>query len=748
MVTLDDETTRPVSVMTEAMLVASSELAADHALIRRVIEQDAEAQEQLAERLVARVRHAAHELMPVSADAEDAAQHALIELLRNARAFRAPESIESWADRVMSGSIIRYARAVQRRSGGTEPNLLELESRVKPRARVRSVQRSERRPRESTSTRLLHAAFGALPASAREPLLLRHTFGRSVRSISSLCQVSEETVRDRIIAARRELRRAVVPGVFASASASVGGTSGLQAQLERWEVLCDREALGDGLTEQEQADLRALNQALAAEIGPAAQIGEELSVLLTRDSEHAPQKLEQELVVRALSAVQVLAPGRRVRAIDHDAELARDADPEGPSWVPFLATSLSAIMTLGAGLALVYYEPRSVRRAASVEESENAGVQATSLVPQVEALFQARASERGPRLWREGKPVAQNGFFSQGDEISAGERAGCFVIDGRLEFCLAPSSTVKLEDLSTGELKLSLWRGRVTSHLARGAKPIAFRVEAGDVRVSSEQAATLGVERNDDASTVRVRLLRGVASVQTASTVQELSEPKVVVFRGQEGTLETTELLGGIAQREWDIVGVGRFGAAAVPNFAANEAARELALSARMQAQKVGPLNSEASAFANRAPRELIQEAWELVKAERWTEAAKIYEFITRERPESDEAHIVKVRLGGLLLERLGDPQRALFAFEGYLREGGGALEAEARYGRVAVFRRVGQREYELRAIEDFLQAHPESSHVPALEARLRVLAAAASVAPAHAPDVAQAAGADAAQAF
>jgi outer membrane protein assembly factor BamD (BamD/ComL family) len=117
-----------------------------------------------------------------------------------------------------------------------------------------------------------------------------------------------------------------------------------------------------------------------------------------------------------------------------------------------------------------------------------------------------------------------------------------------------------------------------------------------------------------------------------------------------------------------------------------------------------------------------MQEAWELLKAERWSDAAQVYQRIGDEHPRSEEAHIVLVRLGALLLERLGEPEQALHAFERYVREGGGPLEAEARYGAIAAHRRLARPEQEQVAIEEFLRLHGKSPKAAMLAVRLRAL--------------------------
>jgi RNA polymerase sigma-70 factor (ECF subfamily) len=184
------------------------------ALMKRVAAGVPEAQEELAERLVMRVRRGAHALMRGSSDADDSAQLALIEILRSARDYvalaggaldfdalllggsghrdAAATSVERWADRIVGRSVIRFSRAIRRRAGAFSTTTADDES---------TLELSDRPPRN------LDECLARLPSTAREALLLRHAFGQSIEEIAELTQVSPDTVRDRLLLARKEFRR-------------------------------------------------------------------------------------------------------------------------------------------------------------------------------------------------------------------------------------------------------------------------------------------------------------------------------------------------------------------------------------------------------------------------------------------------------------------------------------------------------------------------------------------------------------
>ena len=89
-------------------------MAADLSLMRRVAAADRHAQRVLAHRLAARVQRISRRLIRNQADADDASQIALIEILRSAGTYQDISSIERWADRITARTVIRYARNQRR----------------------------------------------------------------------------------------------------------------------------------------------------------------------------------------------------------------------------------------------------------------------------------------------------------------------------------------------------------------------------------------------------------------------------------------------------------------------------------------------------------------------------------------------------------------------------------------------------------------------------------------------------------
>lgn len=203
----DDEKIRPLPPPAATQMGSAVEgarldpnrFSEDLRLMQQVASGDGHAQRLLANRLVVRVRRAASAIMRGSVDADDAAQHALIEILRSAASYRGDSSVERWADRITSRSVIRFARAVRRRNQTVESG---LDAEQAP------AEFPEERAAEGV-VRGVDAYLAMLPESRREVLVLRHGLGHSVEEIAELTQASPNTVKDRLLAARRDLRKLI-----------------------------------------------------------------------------------------------------------------------------------------------------------------------------------------------------------------------------------------------------------------------------------------------------------------------------------------------------------------------------------------------------------------------------------------------------------------------------------------------------------------------------------------------------------
>ena len=82
-----------------------------------VAAKDAKAQEVLLRRLSGRVLRLTRALCGSGADADDASQQALLEILRSGANFRVESSIEHWADRITIRCVMRALRRERRRRG-------------------------------------------------------------------------------------------------------------------------------------------------------------------------------------------------------------------------------------------------------------------------------------------------------------------------------------------------------------------------------------------------------------------------------------------------------------------------------------------------------------------------------------------------------------------------------------------------------------------------------------------------------
>ena len=172
----------------------------DLALMKLVAGGDAHAQRVLAHRLAPRVQRLARRLLRSAADADDAGQIALMEILRSAEGYREEASIERWADRIAVRSSLRHVRDQRRRGllsfGGDDADELAAES-IAPDA-----------TREETP-RALTEYLAELPAQRREVLVLKHALGYSTEEIAELIDKPVGTIKDRLVAARKQLRRAI-----------------------------------------------------------------------------------------------------------------------------------------------------------------------------------------------------------------------------------------------------------------------------------------------------------------------------------------------------------------------------------------------------------------------------------------------------------------------------------------------------------------------------------------------------------
>ncbi len=172
----------------------------DLTLMELVAAQKPLAQTQLIRRLMGRVQRATRALLRDQADADDATQLCLIELLKSAKSYRGEGSLESWSDRIVVRTTMRYirtrSRAAERVAGGADPDALASKAGT-------GGALQEQLPRT------VPEYLEQLSANRRTALVLRHVLGHSVAEIAEITGVSPNTVKDRLLTARREFRRMI-----------------------------------------------------------------------------------------------------------------------------------------------------------------------------------------------------------------------------------------------------------------------------------------------------------------------------------------------------------------------------------------------------------------------------------------------------------------------------------------------------------------------------------------------------------
>jgi RNA polymerase sigma-70 factor, ECF subfamily len=175
--------------------------AADHSLMKRVAAADKHAQRVLAHRLAARVRRISQRLLSNRADADDASQLALIEILRSAATYKDISTIERWADRITVRTVLRHARE-QRRRLWQLGTLIDMDSI--------GASSGDPTPASRTTPRAVDEYLAELPPARREVLVMKHSLGYTTEEIAELTDNPIGTVKDRLVAARKQLRKLIV----------------------------------------------------------------------------------------------------------------------------------------------------------------------------------------------------------------------------------------------------------------------------------------------------------------------------------------------------------------------------------------------------------------------------------------------------------------------------------------------------------------------------------------------------------
>lgn len=166
----------------------------DQKLMQAVADGDAAARCVLAKRLVNRTRKIARALLGGGADADDAAQQALVEILAAARTYRAEAPLEAWSKRITIRVCLKAARARGPQGGFADVGIDALPSDFG------AVALHEHLPRP------VQAYLDLLPDSQREALVLRYSLELGLAEIAERTGASMATVRYRLWTGLKKMR--------------------------------------------------------------------------------------------------------------------------------------------------------------------------------------------------------------------------------------------------------------------------------------------------------------------------------------------------------------------------------------------------------------------------------------------------------------------------------------------------------------------------------------------------------------
>ncbi len=167
-------------------------------LVSLAAQGDSNAQRCLVERLHRRMHGIALSILGSALDAEDTTQAILLEILGSASTFRG-ESLLGWADRIAVRTAIRHAR--QRRMRAMQFDVHDD---------VETISDTINPPElERTLPRTMVEYLALLPETRRVAVVLRHVMDYSVEEIAQMTEASPNTVKDRLLHGRAQLRRLI-----------------------------------------------------------------------------------------------------------------------------------------------------------------------------------------------------------------------------------------------------------------------------------------------------------------------------------------------------------------------------------------------------------------------------------------------------------------------------------------------------------------------------------------------------------
>ena len=211
-----------------AEIAPDYERASDVELCRLVLRRDPHAVRLITRRNNQRLYRAAWSVLKHRAEAEEAVQDGYLKAFAHIDSFDGTSSLSTWLTRIVVNEALERRRKAERRTRLLrERTVADIDD-----YRERLMEGSERAPSPEAETmrgqvaKMLERAIGKLPENFRTVFILREVEGLSVEETATVLQIREETVKTRLLRARRQLKQELDPelrealhGVFPFAGA-------------------------------------------------------------------------------------------------------------------------------------------------------------------------------------------------------------------------------------------------------------------------------------------------------------------------------------------------------------------------------------------------------------------------------------------------------------------------------------------------------------------------------------------------
>ena len=196
-----------------AEIAPDYERASDVELCRLVVQRDPHAVRLITSRNNQRLYRAAWSVLKHRAEAEEAVQDGYLKAFAAMDSFAGTSSLSTWLTRIVINEALERRRKAERRTRLLrERAVTDIDD-----YRERLMEGSERPPSPEAETmrgqvaRVLERAIGKLPENFRTVFVLREVEGLSVEETATILQIRKETVKTRLLRARRRLQRELDP---------------------------------------------------------------------------------------------------------------------------------------------------------------------------------------------------------------------------------------------------------------------------------------------------------------------------------------------------------------------------------------------------------------------------------------------------------------------------------------------------------------------------------------------------------